>query len=143
MLLKQLSIFVENKQGRLAEITKVLGDNKIDIRAISIADTTDYGIMRLIVNHPEEAEKILKESGSTVSLTEVIGVAVDDRPGALSDAVQLLSDSGISIEYMYAFLNPTNDNACVILRVEDNDKALDVFEKNGVSMVSPDKLYEI
>ena len=105
MFLKQLSIFVENKHGRLAEITGLLTKHEIDIRALSIADTTDYGILRLIVDKPDKAKKALQEEGFTVSLTNVIAVAIDDTPGALANVVKVLCDHEIGIEYVYAFLN--------------------------------------
>ena len=109
--LKQLSVFVENKTGRLVEITGALAKSGVDIRALSIADTTDYGILRLIVNDPEKALESLKQSGMTVSLTTVIAVEIPDTPGALNNVVAILSENGISIEYMYAFLNPTKSAA--------------------------------
>ncbi len=141
--LKQLSVFVENKTGRLVEITGALAKSGVDIRALSIADTTDYGILRLIVNDPEKALESLKQSGMTVSLTTVIAVEIPDTPGALNNVVAILSENGISIEYMYAFLNPTKSAACVILRVEDNLKAAEVLNDNGISLVDSEKLYEI
>lgn len=143
MELKQLSIFVENKAGRMAEITKVLAENKIDIRALSIADTADYGIFRLIVNKPEAALEVLRGNNITVSLTSVIAVSIADRPGSLHKAVTILSENNISIEYMYAFLNPKSDTACVILRVEDNDAAIKALTENGVSIIESDSLYEM
>lgn len=143
MLLKQLSIFVENKQGRLAEITQVLANHQVDIRALSIADTTDYGILRLIVDRPEEAMKALKEEGMTVSLTSVIAIAINDRPGELAKAVRVLSDHGIDVGYMYAFLNPTADTACVILRVEDNEKAISILQQNHVALMSSEEVYTL
>ena len=141
--LKQLSVFVENKTGRLVEITGALAKSGVDIRALSIADTTDYGILRLIVNDPEKALESLKQSGMTVSLTTVIAVEIPDTPGALNNVVAILSENGISIEYMYAFLNPTKSSACVILRVEDNLKAAEVLNDSGISLVDSEKLYEI
>ena len=143
MLLNQLSIFVENKPGRLAEITKVLGDAKVDIRALSIADTTDYGILRLIVDRPEQAMEALKKENMTVSLTNVIAVAIDDKPGALSNAIQVLSEEGIAVEYMYAFLNPTADTACVILRVEDNDRAIQALRDHHVTLMKSEDVYKL
>lgn len=140
MELKQISIFVENKKGRLSDISKILADNKIDIRALSIADTTDYGILRLIVDKPDEAMIALKANDVTVSLTSVIAISINDHPGALYEAVSLLADADISVEYMYAFLNPTADAACVILRVEDNDKASEVLEKGGIKLMNPDEV---
>lgn len=143
MIIKQLSIFVENKQGRMAEITRLLADNQIDIRALSIADTTDYGILRLIVNKPERAMEALKKEGMTVSLTNVIAIAVPDCPGGLNKAVEVLSAEGIGIEYMYAFLNPKRETAFVILRVEDNEKAIQVLLEGGISLMRSEELYDI
>ena len=104
-MIKQLSIFVENKAGRLAEITAVLADAGIDIRALSVADTTNFGILRLIVDKPDEAERILREAGLTVSLTGVIAVGIPDRPGGFAAAMRALADASIDIEYMYAFIS--------------------------------------
>ncbi len=140
MTIKQLSIFLENKSGRLAEITAVLAENGIDIRALSIADTADYGILRLIVNQPDEAVAALKADGNTVSLTEVLGVSVDDRPGGLSKMVSTLCENGVDTEYMYAFLNPEKDFAVVILRVLDNDKAAGVLESSGFTLLSDEDI---
>ncbi len=104
MTVSQLSIFVENKAGKLVEITEVLGRAGIDIRAMSIADTQDFGILRLIVSDAEKAKKVLTENGNIVSITKVTAVAVDDKPGALTEVIKLLSDNGVNIEYMYAFI---------------------------------------
>ncbi len=143
MELKQLSIFVENKKGRLEEITGILANEQIHIRAVSIADTTDYGILRLIVNKPDEAMVALKENGITVSITSVIAIAIDDKPGALYEAVKLLSNNDISVEYMYAFLNPTNEAASVILRIEDNQKAIDVLKKGGIRLMGHEEVSKL
>ena len=143
MDLKQLSIFVENKKGRLEEITGILAKEQIHIRAVSIADTTDYGILRLIVNKPDEALTALKNNGITVSITSVIAIAIDDKPGALYEAVKLLSNNDISVEYMYAFLNPTDDAACVILRVEDNEKASEVLKNGGIRLLELEEVNKL
>ena len=105
MQIQQLSIFVENKSGRLAEITEILGRANVDIRAISVADTSDFGILRLIVDKPQDAVKALKEAGLTVSLTRVIAVGIDHRPGEFAKAMRILADADISVEYMYAFIS--------------------------------------
>ena len=105
MQIQQLSVFIENKPGRLAEITEVLAEAGIDIRAISVADTSDFGILRVIVDKPKEAVAALKQHGMTVSLTNVIAVGIDDEPGAFSKAVRLLADEGFDMEYMYAFIS--------------------------------------
>lgn len=138
MIIKQISIFVENKSGRLAEITKLLGQQKINILALSIADTTDYGILRLIVTEPEKAEAVLKECGLTIRITEVIGIVVSHTPGGLSLALNALHDQGIDIEYMYAFVGSSRQEAMVIIRVEDNAKAIEVLKKNNVEIMSND-----
>ena len=136
MAIHQLSVFVENRKGRLAGITAALAAAKVDIRAVSIADTTDYGILRLIVNQPGRAMEALKAQGMTVSLTEVIGIAVSDQPGGLAKAVGVLAAAGMDVEYMYAFVNPGEDVAYVILRVEDNQKATEVLTAGGIRVVT-------
>ncbi len=143
MIIKQLSIFVENKRGRLAEITKAIAEADVDIRALSIADTTDFGILRLIVNKPEEAAIALKEKGITVSVTNVIAVGFDDKPGAFSVPMQILADNGIDVEYMYAFITRRSEKAYVILRVADNDAAAKVLTDNGVEILSEAEFHEM
>ena len=135
MTIYQISVFIENKPGRLTEIIKVLSKNSIDIRALSVADTTDFGILRLIVNDPEAAIKVLKAEGVTVSKTEVIGVSFDDKTGALAKVLEILSGAGIAVEYAYAFMTHSTDNSSVILRVEDNEKAVKVLTDAGVTLI--------
>ena len=118
-------------------------ENDIDIRALSIADTRDFGIMRLIVNNPSKAEKILKDDGCTVSLTNVIAIGVDDKPGGLAKAMEILHENSISIEYMYAFLSKSDAAAFVILRVEDNESALKALDKNGIRILKSSEVYEV
>ena len=139
MIIKQLSIFVENKKGRLAEITKAIAAADVDIRALSIADTTDFGILRLIVNKPEEAAIALKEKGITVSVTNVIAVGINDTPGAFSVPMQILADADIDVEYMYAFITRKSEKAYVILRVADNNEAAKVLADNVVELLSEDE----
>jgi hypothetical protein len=127
MLIKQLSIFVENKKGRLSAITDLLRKSGIDIRALSVADTKDFGILRLIVNDVEKAYSALKGGDCLVSLTDVIAVQIEDKPGGLADAMDLLYSAEISVEYMYAFISKCAGVASVILRVDDNKKAVDVL----------------
>ncbi len=140
MLIDQISVFIENRQGRMAEITKILAEGDIDIRALSIADTTDYGILRLIVNDPAKAKEILSSHNVTASLTKVLAIAIDDRPGGLNTAVATLSDAGIEIEYMYAFLNPKKGTAFVIIRVGDNDRAIEVLKAGGIKFMDQNDL---
>ncbi|HOV27921.1 MAG TPA: ACT domain-containing protein [Pseudobacteroides sp.] len=141
MLVKQISVFLENKSGRLAEVTKTLGKEGIDISALSIADTTDFGILRLIVNQPEKAEAVLKDNGFTVSSTSVIAIAVEDKPGGLAVALDILESNSIGIEYMYAFIGKSKDEALVILRVEDSDKAIEALKNNGIKVISSKDVY--
>lgn len=145
MLIKQLSIFVENKPGRLADITEVLAKANIDIRAISVADTTDFGILRLIVNKPDEACAALKEAGLAVTLTSVIAVGIDDEPGKFSVALRMLSNAEIVVEYMYAFQCRIHGRAYVILRVDNEEKALEVLNSNseGVECISAERIYNM
>ncbi|MFA9382005.1 MAG: ACT domain-containing protein [Acetanaerobacterium sp.] len=143
MFIKQLSVFVENKPGRLSDITATLEKQQIDIRALSIADTTDFGILRLIVSNPDEAEKSLKEAGFAVSLTQVIAIGIEDRPGGLSRALTMLYEANIGVEYMYAFISREGEKAYVILRVEDNGKAVEMFRNNGIDLLESSDIYSM
>jgi hypothetical protein len=143
MIIKQVSVFVENNAGRLAEITEILAKNEIDIRALSIADTTKFGILRLIVNKPNVAENALKDAGLTVTLTEVIAIAIDDKPGGLAIALKALNENGIGVEYMYAFIGKPHQKAYVILRVEDNEKAVVVLQNANIDLLKTESVYDI
>ncbi|MBN2851096.1 MAG: ACT domain-containing protein [Clostridia bacterium] len=142
MLVKQISVFLENKEGRIAKVTRVLSDNKINIRALSIADTTEFGILRIIVDHPAEAEKALKENGFTVSMTEVIAIAIEDQPGGLANALDILHSNKISVEYLYAFISKTSDKANVILRVEDCERAIECLQNKGYNVLTASEVYQ-
>lgn len=131
MAIQQLSVFVENTPGSLAEITEVLAGENIDIRALSIADTSDFGILRPIVDRPEEARDALKGRGFTVSINDVIGIGVDDRPGGLSKALRLLGESGLVVEYLYAYVSRVDGLAYGILRMDDNAAAEKLLAENG------------
>jgi hypothetical protein len=142
MLISQISVFLENKQGRLAEVTRILGENNIDISALSIADTTDFGILRLIVNQPGKAIEILQQHGFAASINSVIAIEVEDKPGGLSKALSILDKKGISIEYMYAFVGTCkNENAMVLLRVEDPQSALEILKNEDFIIKSPNDVY--
>lgn len=144
MQIKQLSVFVENKEGRLADITAAIADAGVDIRALSLADTTDFGILRLIVNNPDKAVDVLHTAGLTVALTDVIAIGIPDSPGGFAKAIRLLSDAGISVEYLYAFVNRVDEStAYVILRVEDNDHAVDVLKAGGIPVLSAADIYDM
>ena len=140
MAIKQVSIFVENKPGTLVSITDAIGAAGVDIRAMSIADTQDFGILRLIVSDNEKTKQAVQNIGCVVSITEVVAVAVSDRPGALNDVMHVLSENGVNIEYMYAFLTSRGHNAYVVLRVADNDKAAEILAAKGVKLVSEDDI---
>lgn len=141
MSVKQISVFVENKKGGLYEVTSVLNNAGIDIRALSIADTTDYGILRLIVSDHEKALEALKADGIIASVTDVLGIEVSDTPGGFSEAVKVLSDADITIEYAYAFITRHEGAACVIIRVEDNAKAANILGKAGISLIDAEKAF--
>ncbi len=137
---KQISVFVENKHGKLSTITRILADNNISIRALCMADTTDFGIFRLIVSDYVEAEKALKAAGITCSVTDVLVVEIDDTPGAFADAMALLADNHISLEYVYAFLTPEVGKAYIIIRVEDNAAATAALNAGGVKLVAQEEI---
>ena len=143
MLVKQISVFLENKSGRLAEVTRRLHEHQIDIRALYIADTTEYGILRMIVDQPEEALRVLSESGFTVSSTNVIAIAVADQPGTLDQALKTLSDGGISVEYLYAYVGRASTDAVVVMRVENPDMALAKLKDAGIRVLSTKEVYGI
>jgi hypothetical protein len=143
MKVKQISIFLENKSGRLAKVTKVLGESGINIRALSIADTTDFGILRLIVNNPEKAYRVLKNAGFTLSTTDVIAVEVADVPGGLSETLLILDRAGINIEYLYAFVQKASSAALVVFRVEQLDEAVRALQENGIRLLSEEEVYQL
>ena len=142
MPIKQISIFVENKPGRLADITAMLAKKNVDIRALSIADTTDYGILRLIVSNPEIAVVAIREEGLTVSSTDVIGIAVPDVPGGFANAIGALASADISVEYAYAFITREKGNAFVIIRVADNALATKALTNAGIKLIEQADIFE-
>ncbi len=143
MSISQLSVFAENKPGVLGEITHELANANIDIRAMSIADTSDFGIFRLIVDDIKKANSVLSDAGFVVSKTQVLAAAVPDSPGALTDIMTHLSENGINIEYMYAFITVSKKYAYVVLRVADNDTAAEILEKHGVILVSDEDIKKL
>ena len=143
MQIQQLSVFVENKSGRLAEITEIIGKAGVDIRAISVADTSDFGILRLIVDKPKEAVELLRAAGLTVSLTSVIAIGIDDKPGEFAKAMRVLADGNIGVEYMYAFISCDKGKAYVLLRVLETDKAVECLKQNGVTLLSAEEIYRM
>jgi hypothetical protein len=143
MKVEQISVFLENKSGRLAEVMRVLGSAGINIRALSIADTSDFGILRIIVNDKEKALKALKEKDFTVSKTEVVAVEVSDQPGGLAHILDLLDKQGVNVEYMYAFIERSSDNAVIIFRFDGNDKAIEVLTAGGIVILDGSKVYNL
>ncbi len=141
MLVKQISVFLENKSGRLAEVTKTLSANRIDIRALYIADTTEYGILRMIVDKPDAALELLKRSGFTVSTTHVIAISIEDTPGTLDNALEILSSSSISVEYLYAFVGRASSDAIVVIRVEDPETAIRVLKAAKIRVIGSREVY--
>jgi len=140
VLHKQICIFIENKKGRLAEVTKVLGDGDINLRALSIADTTDFGILRLIVDKPDDAERALTENGFTVSITSVIAMSVPDKPGGLSEALGILDRLDINIEYLYAFIGKNSNMAVVIMRVNEPAEAVKKIMTTPITLLTKEEL---
>ena len=135
MTIKQISVFIENRMGRLYDITHTLAMGGVNIRAFSVADTVDFGILRLIVDKPAQAVQVLKEGKFTVSETEVIAVRLGDQSGDLSHVLKVLLEDDISVEYGYAFVSHSVDSAMVILRVSDNNRAVQLFAKAGVEVM--------
>ena len=140
MFIKQISVFMENRPGRLAEITKVLSDNDIDVRAINIADTTDYGILRMIVNDEVKAEKVLRENNMTASVTDVIAISIPDTVGAFSTVINLLKDKGISIEYIYSFIGEKSNKAVIVIKTNKLDESLETLKNNGVAVLTQEEV---
>ena len=135
MKVEQISIFLENKPGGLAEVTKILKDAQINIRALSLADTTDFGILRLIVSDVEKAKESLKASGITVGRTVVVAVEVPDTPGGLNSILELLNQEGVNVEYMYAFVERSGENAVIIFRFDNPDRAIELLTKAGFTVL--------
>ncbi len=141
MIIKQLSVFLENKTGRLTEMTKILSENNINISAFSIADTADFGIVRCIVSKPDEAIKALKEKHFSVNITDVVCMIVPHEPGGLYKALQILSDNNVPVEYMYAFA--FDNSASVVIRSESNEEVIRVLEANQMKLVKASDIYQI
>jgi hypothetical protein len=140
MMAIQISVFLENKSGRLAEVTHALAGAEVNIRALSLAETIDYGVLRLIVDRPKEAKTALAEAGFTVTETEVIAVAMPDRPGGLAGIVDLVTRRGLNIEYLYAFVGQRGENAVVIFRIDKAQEAIAVLQEGGAQVLSAAEL---
>lgn len=136
MHVEQIAVFLENKSGRLAEITATLAENGINIRALSVADTADFGILRLIVDDVEKAKKVLKDNGFTVGITKVVAVEVADRSGGLASVLKTIERESLNVEYMYAFVNKSGENAVLIFRFDDMDRAITALRHDGFTILS-------
>ena len=143
MFVKQISVFMENRPGRLAAITKVLKDNNIDIRAINIADTTDFGILRMIVNDPAEAERVLRANSMTANVADVIAISIEDNIGAFSDVITLLKDKDISIDYIYSFIGEKSSKAVIIVKTNDLENSVAALKEGGVKVLSGKEVNEL
>ena len=140
MTVKQISVFVENKPGRLAELTDYLNQHGIDMRALSIAEAEDFGVVRMIVDDAYKTSCVLKEAGYVVSITPVLAVEIPDEPGSLYKIMKILGDGGVNLEYTYAFLTRKQNTAYIILRVENNEKAVEVLGRQGIHTICQDSI---
>ena len=136
MAIRQLTVFVSNRKGSMVTLTDILAKNEINIRALSIAETEDFGVLRLIVNDEIAATKILEENGYLIKTIDVLGVKIGDKPGALTSALDVLDKADINVEYLYAFMARTEKHAYVVLRVEDNEKAGNALEEAGFHLIT-------
>lgn len=143
MTVKQISVFVENKPNSMAQFVEVLSKNKIDMRALSLADAADFGIVRVIVDDVYNAMQVLKDEGYICSINKVLAVAIPDEPGGLANVIRYLGNDEINIEYMYAFTTRQKDLAYMIFRVQDKEKAIQALTKNGVKLVCQDELVKL
>ena len=143
MFAEQISVFIENREGRLAEVTAILRDAGVNIRALSLADTTDFGVLRLIVNNNEAAETALKNEGFTVGKTQVLAVEVQDVPGGLNYVLDPLWQNEVNVEYMYAFANPQHKNAIMIFRFDDPEKALKLLAQKNIKVIDAEEICKL
>jgi len=141
MTVEQLSVFVENKPGKLVEALEALADAEVDLRALSLADTSDFGILRVIVDKPEKALDVLSNAGFLVKSNNVLAVVIGDKPGGLASVVRILSEADVDIEYTYAFVAHSRDNAYVIIRVDNNDAAISILTKSGITLLTAKEMY--
>jgi len=143
MKFNQVSIFLENKKGRLWEVCALLGKNSINIRALTIAESEDFGVLRIVVDKPDETMKLLKANNFVANLTDIVAVQVPDRPGGLASVLEVLSKSDINVEYMYGFVEKSSDNALLVFRFEDPDAAVKLLQKNGIKILAKSELVNL
>ena len=143
MTIKQLSVFLENKTGRINDVARILGEHGINMYAFSMAETADFGILRMIVSDVEAAKRVLREAKFAVTLTDVVGINCPNTPGSLSPVLDILAREQVFIEYMYAFVGNNDMKAVVIIKVEDNKKAIQLLSDNGIQVLPAEKVYQI
>ena len=143
MKVEQISVFLENQPGALSEVTQILGESGVNIRALSLADTKDFGILRLIVNDNEKAQRTLDQKGFTVRKTDVVAVEVPDRPGGLAAIMKILAEAKINVEYLYAFVQQSGQNAIIIFRFDETDRAIAVLSEKKVAILDGKKMYTL
>lgn len=143
MLVKQVSIFVENKEGKIADVLKILAKENINISALSLADTTNFGILRLIVDDPKKAKNILQMEDMIVKINEILAVGIDDQPGGLAKVLGILAKANVAIEYMYAFTGHNNEYATVVFKTNDLEKAYDCLKINDIPLISAEEIKQI
>lgn len=143
MNVQQIAVFLEHKPGRLADISHCLAENNVNIRALSLADTTDFGILRLVADNTEKAQKALKENGFTVGVTEVIAVGAEDKPGGMDKILQVTSKAALNIEYMYAFTQKSGESGILLFKFDDPEKAMVAFKEAGIKILSGEEVHSM
>lgn len=141
MIVDQISVFIENKLGTLAEVTEVIGAAGIDLRALSLADTAEFGVLRMIVSDPDRANRLLREAGFAVTVTKTLAVSIPDTPGGLAKVLRILTENHVTVEYAYASITRRENNAYVILRVGDNEQAQKLLAEHGVNTTTDKNLF--
>lgn len=142
MKITQISVFLENRKGRLYDVCSLLGNNQINIRALTIAETENFGVLRIVTNKPEETVKILKSNGFAANITDVVIVEVEDKPGGLAKVLKILNDNNINIEYMHAFMRKHADNSYMVFRFDDPDAAIKVLKDNNIKTIAESSISE-
>jgi len=143
MKLTQISVFLENRKGRLYDVCSLLGKNKINIRALTIAETEKFGVLRIVVDKPDKAIQILKKNGFVANLTDIVAVEVQDKPGGLAAILKILTLNNINLEYMYGFVEKSSDKALLVFRFDDPDKAITVLKKNKIKIIGSKEIKEL
>ena len=141
MIIKQLSVFLEDRSGRLTDLTQILSEHEINITALSVAETADYGIERMVVGKPDIAQEFLRKAGFSVRLTDVVCVNMPDRPGALHEVLKILADNNVNVDYMYAFSN--KDVALAVIRAANIDNVIEVLEQNQMQLLRQSDIYQL